>query len=50
MIGHHQGAITMADAELAHGESPDALTAARLMITAQTREISYLTDLIATPT
>jgi uncharacterized protein (DUF305 family) len=50
MISHHQGAVTMAEAELAHGQSPDALKAARLMITAQKREISYLTDLIASPT
>lgn len=49
MIGHHQGAVTMAEAELAKGQSPDALKTARLMITAQKREISYLTDLIASP-
>jgi uncharacterized protein (DUF305 family) len=49
MISHHQGAITMAEAELAHGESPDAMKTAQLMITAQKREISYLTDLIAVP-
>jgi uncharacterized protein (DUF305 family) len=50
MISHHRGAITMAEAELAHGQSPDALKAAGLMIAAQKREISYLTDLIALPT
>jgi uncharacterized protein (DUF305 family) len=49
MISHHQGAITMAQAELAHGQSPEAMKTAQLMITAQKREISYLTDLIAVP-
>jgi uncharacterized protein (DUF305 family) len=49
MIGHHQGAVTMAQAELAHGESPDAQKMARLIITAQQREISYMSNLISTP-
>jgi uncharacterized protein (DUF305 family) len=49
MIGHHQGAVTMAQAELAHGHSEDAQKIARLIITAQQREISYMTDLISTP-
>ncbi|MBV8967062.1 MAG: DUF305 domain-containing protein [Mycobacteriaceae bacterium] len=49
MIGHHQGAVTMAQAELAHGQNPDAQKMARLIITAQQREISYMTDLISTP-
>lgn len=49
MIGHHQGAVTMAQAELAHGQSPDAQTMARLIITAQQREISYMSNLISTP-
>jgi uncharacterized protein (DUF305 family) len=47
MIAHHQGAIRMAEAELAHGQNPDALNTARLMIIAQKREISYMTDLIS---
>lgn len=49
MIGHHQGAVTMAQAELAHGQSADAQKMARLIVTAQQREISYMTDLISTP-
>jgi uncharacterized protein (DUF305 family) len=49
MIGHHQGAVSMAQAELAHGLSPDAAKMARLIIVAQQREISYMTDLISTP-
>ena len=48
MIGHHQGAVTMAQAELAHGQSPDAQKMARLIINAQQREISYMTGLIST--
>ena len=39
----------MAQEELAHGQNSDALKSAQLMITAQQREISYLTDLIAVP-
>jgi len=49
MIGHHQGAVTMAQAELAHGRNPAAKKMARLIINAQQREISYMTDLISTP-
>jgi uncharacterized protein (DUF305 family) len=49
MIGHHQGAVRMADDELAHGQSPDAQKMARLIITAQKREISYMSNLISTP-
>ena len=47
MIGHHQGAITMAQAELAHGESPAALRMARLIIATQEREIAYMTHMIS---
>ena len=49
MIGHHQGAVTMSQAELANGQSPDAQKMARLIINAQQREISYMTNLISTP-
>ena len=48
MIGHHQGAVRMAEDELAHGQSPDAQKMARLIITAQKREISYMSNLIST--
>jgi len=47
MIGHHRGAVTMATEELAHGESPDALRMARIIVNVQQREISYLTDLLS---
>jgi len=46
MIRHHQGAITMAQNELAHGESPDARQLAEMIITAQRREIAQMTDLL----
>ncbi|MBV8347365.1 MAG: DUF305 domain-containing protein [Mycolicibacterium sp.] len=49
MIGHHQGAVTMAQAELAHGENPDALHMAHLIITAQQREIAYMSHLLSNP-
>jgi uncharacterized protein (DUF305 family) len=47
MIGHHQGAITMAQDEIAHGQSADAIHVARLIITAQQREIAMMTHLIS---
>ncbi|BDX33478.1 hypothetical protein TUM20985_40250 [Mycobacterium antarcticum] len=47
MIGHHQGAVTMANDEVAHGQNPDAVSLARQMITAQQREIAMLTHLIS---
>jgi uncharacterized protein (DUF305 family) len=47
MVGHHRGAVTMATEELAHGESPDALRMARIIVNVQQREISYLTDLLS---
>ncbi len=49
MIGHHQGAVTMAQAELAHGENPDAIHMAKLIITAQQREIAYMNHLLSKP-
>lgn len=47
MISHHRGAVTMAAEELAHGESPDALRMAQIIVNVQQREISYLTDLLS---
>lgn len=47
MIGHHQGAVTMAQAEVARGEDRDAIHMARLIITAQQREIAYMTHLLS---
>jgi len=47
MISHHQGAITMAQSEIAHGQSADAIHAATLIVEAQQREISTMTHLIS---
>jgi uncharacterized protein (DUF305 family) len=47
MISHHQGAIRMAEAELVHGQNPDARKMAQTIITMQKREISYMTGLIS---
>jgi uncharacterized protein (DUF305 family) len=48
MIAHHQGAVRMAEAELAHGQNPDARKMAQLIITSQKREIAYMTHMIST--
>ena len=42
MIPHHQGAIRMARAELAHGKSPQLRTIAQGIIAAQTKEIGEM--------
>jgi uncharacterized protein (DUF305 family) len=47
MIGHHQGAITMAQDEIAHGQSAEAVHVATLIITAQQREIAMMTHMIS---
>lgn len=47
MIGHHEGAIAMAQDEVAHGQSEDAIHVASLIITAQQREIAMMTHLIS---
>ena len=49
MIGHHEGAITMAQAELAHGQNPDAVHLANVIIKAQQREIAYMSHLLSRP-
>jgi uncharacterized protein (DUF305 family) len=46
MIGHHQGAITMAQRELAHGQSGDARRVAEMIITAQRSQIAQMNDLL----
>jgi uncharacterized protein (DUF305 family) len=47
MISHHQGAVTMAQDEIAYGQSPDAIHVANLIITTQQREIAMMTHLIS---
>ncbi|MBV8929508.1 MAG: DUF305 domain-containing protein, partial [Mycobacteriaceae bacterium] len=47
MIGHHQGAIVMAQDEIAHGQNQDAIVLAKNIVTAQQREIAYMTHLLS---
>lgn len=46
MIGHHQGAVTMARTELAKGRNGDAKTLAQSIITSQSNEITQMTRLL----
>ncbi|MGE3829655.1 MAG: DUF305 domain-containing protein [Parvibaculaceae bacterium] len=47
MIAHHQGAIDMAKAELAHGDNEEAKKKAQMIIDAQTKEIEDFTAWLA---
>jgi uncharacterized protein (DUF305 family) len=47
MISHHQGAVMMAQDEIAHGQSVDAVHVAALIVEAQQREIAVMTHLIS---
>jgi uncharacterized protein (DUF305 family) len=47
MIDHHQGAVTMAHTEIAHGQSQDAIKLAKMIITAQQREIAQMNNLVS---
>jgi uncharacterized protein (DUF305 family) len=47
MIPHHQGAIDMAKAELAHGDDPWVKEMAQKVIDAQTQEIADMKDWLA---
>ncbi len=46
MIGHHQGAIEMAKAELADGQNVDAKQLAQNIITAQQAEIDQMKKML----
>ena len=46
MVKHHQGAITMAEQELANGQNPDAKKLAQAIITAQKAEIDTMNQLL----
>ncbi len=46
MIAHHQGAVTMGNAELADGQNPDARQLAQRIINAQQREITEMQTLL----
>lgn len=47
MIAHHEGAITMAEQELAEGTDADALQLASTIIDDQSTEITTMQDLLA---
>lgn len=48
MIVHHEGAVEMAEAQIADGENPDAVALAQDIVDAQTAEIAEMTDILAT--
>jgi uncharacterized protein (DUF305 family) len=48
MIRHHQGAIEMADQEIAEGKNPDAKKVAENIRRSQAAEISRMQDLLTT--
>jgi len=47
MISHHQGAIAMAQNEIGQGRSPDAIKLAKMIISAQQREIAQMNHLLS---
>jgi uncharacterized protein (DUF305 family) len=49
MISHHQGAVTMAQSEMALGASPEAIKMAKIIIDAQQWEIATMNHLLAVP-
>ena len=46
MIAHHQGAIEMAETELANGKNADALALAQAVVDTQSAEIETMQDLL----
>jgi uncharacterized protein (DUF305 family) len=48
MIAHHEGAITMAQAEIKDGQYPAAVEMARAIVTAQQKEIDTMKGILAT--
>ncbi|TFD15261.1 DUF305 domain-containing protein [Cryobacterium sp. TMT1-21] len=47
MIGHHEGAIAMAQTEVDDGENADAQALAKAIVASQTDEVAAMTDLLA---
>jgi uncharacterized protein (DUF305 family) len=47
MIAHHEGAVEMADTEIANGKSSDAVALARTIKAAQTKEIAKMKQMLA---
>ena len=50
MTKHHQGAVAMATTEKAQGQNPDAKALAEQIITAQTKEIAAMAQILPTIT
>lgn len=46
MIEHHEGAISMAEAQLAQGQYPEAKAMAKDIVTSQTAEVQQMRDLL----
>ena len=46
MISHHQGAIEMAKAEIAHGDNVDAVSMAKTMVATQEAEIGQMKKML----
>lgn len=46
MTVHHEGAITMAQAEVSNGTNPDAVALAKNIITTQQKEVGVMKDLL----
>ena len=47
MIGHHEGAIDMAQKEIRDGADPDAIKVANMIVVTQQREIATMTHQIS---
>lgn len=47
MIEHHQGAITMAQKEIADGQNPAAVEMSRSIVTTQQQEIDTMNTVLA---
>jgi uncharacterized protein (DUF305 family) len=47
MIGHHEGAITMAEQEISAGKYPEAIELCRAIVTSQAAEIVEMKKLLA---
>ena len=47
MIRHHQGALTMAQDEIANGEFPDAIAMAKSILVSQQKEIDTMNQILA---
>jgi uncharacterized protein (DUF305 family) len=48
MIGHHEGAVDMAQQEIGEGKHPESIQLARDIVTAQEAEIAEMKQLLAT--